>query len=253
MRLAKIETKEFAPTGEPIARGEGSGALAELANRMKSVRTGRGAKGGIALSDRRHIYVVGAAVKIRAEISQLATAVPEAHWQDFSAGHDFLRAAGTLATGCVLVCDPLPDIEALAVVSWLGEQRPDLASIVVSTEPTVSGAVNSLKAGAADYLSLPLDKAAAMSALSQVFEPRPDRLTRTSALARLRLTSRLSQRELQVLEGLLAGQSNKAVGGELKISERTVEVHRSRIMRRLGVDSFAELVRMSVQAGIGKP
>lgn len=232
---------------KPAGNEEHAGDGPVLTTLMKTVRSRRNAA---TTSDRRHIFSVAAGAKGRVDLAQLAAAWPEAAFQEFSAGHDFLRAARELGTGCVVLFDPLPDIETLAVVSWLGQQRPDLASVVISARPSVKDAVDCLKAGAADYLALPLDKAAAAAALKAAFEPGPERPTRASALARLHLTSRLSQRELQVLDGLLAGMSNKEVGAKLHISERTVEVHRSRIMRRLGVRSFAQLVRMSVHAGL---
>lgn len=215
---------------------------------MKFVRSRRGTTA--AASGQRHIFTIGAGTKVRSVLAQLAAAWPDAAWQEFNAGHDFLRLARELGTGCVVVFDPLHDIETLAVVSWLGQQRPDIASIVVASNPTVKAAVDCLKAGATDYLGMPLDQLAAAAALKAVFEPGPERPTRGSALARLNMTSRLSQRELQVLDGLLTGMSNKEVGAKLHISERTVEVHRSRIMRRLDVASFAQLVRMSAQAGL---
>jgi len=234
----------------PPNSGDSATRLPPAPIKVKTMRTRRNSSNS-GLSDRRHVYAITAGSKGRAEMAQLAAAAPEAVWQEFSSGQDFLRAAGSLSTGCVVVFDPLPDMESLAIVSWLGQQRADLACIVMSSQPTVKGAVDCLKAGAHDYLSAPVEKAAAAAALHSVFAPPQPRPDRASAIARLRMTSRLSNRELQVLEGLLSGMSNKAVGAKLHISERTVEVHRSRIMRRLGVESFAELVRMSVQAGIG--
>jgi len=228
--------------------GEGAGGD-PVTTKMK--RTRRNGAAAAAALDRRNVFVVGVTAKNRAEFSQLAAASADTTWQDFSAGQEFLKAAGALGGGCVIVCEPLADIETLAIVSWLGQQRADLASIVISSQPTVKAAVECLKAGASDYLSLPLERSVFAAALRAVFEPSKERATRGTALARLKMTSKLSQRELQVLEGLLNGMSNKAVGVKLHISERTVEVHRSRIMRRLNVESFAELVRMSVRAGIG--
>ena len=109
-----------------------------------------------------------------------------------------------------------------------------------------------LKAGAGDFIHRPLDRDAAMAAVTAMFEPAPERPTRSMVLRRLAISNRLSFREMEVLEALISGLSNKEVGTKLKISERTVEVHRSRIMRRLEVESFAQLVRMSVQAGLGQ-
>jgi len=218
---------------------------------MKRPRGRRGASGPNGQLDRSHVYAVGIGTKHRTELTQFGAALPDAIWQEFAGGQDFLQAASQVPTGTVVLFDPLPDIETLAVVAWLGQQRADLASIVYSSQPTVKAAVDCLKAGASDFLGTQQDWSTIVAAVHATFQPGPERPNRSSALARLRMTSRLSQRELQVLQGLLSGMSNKAVGTKLHISERTVEVHRSRIMRRLNVDSFAELVRMSVRAGLG--
>jgi two-component system, LuxR family, response regulator FixJ len=231
--------------------GEGAGTAQARVTSMKTVRTRRSTDAGGRILNLRPIYAVGAGTKYRGELAQILAAAPESIVEEFAAGQDYLRSALQHATGAVVLFDPLPDIETLAIVAWLGQQRADLACIVVSAQPKIKSAVDCLKAGACDFLSLPLERPAIAAALAMAFEPCPERPNRASALARLKMTSRLSQRELQVLEGLLSGLSNKAVGAKLHISERTVEVHRSRIMRRLDVDSFAELVRMSVHAGIG--
>lgn len=216
---------------------------------MKSVRSKRAASQA-APTDRWHIYAIvpqGA----RAEVAAIEAALPEAVVKVFSGGHEFLSAAAELPSGVALILDPLPEIETLALVAWLGEQRADISSIVASAGGSTALAVRCLKAGAADFIQRPLDSNLTVAAISAVFEPLPERPTRGMALRRLAITRRLSFRELEVLEALISGLSNKEVGTKLQISERTVEVHRSRIMRRLDVASFAELVRITVQAGIG--
>ena len=197
-----------------------------------------------------HLYAIAPGPS-RSELSTLASALPEAAWQEFPSGQDFLSAVPNLPQGCALVFDPLGDIETLALVGWLGQQRPDIGSIVVSANPAANHAVRCLKAGAGDFIHRPLDRDAAVAAVTAMFEPAPERPTRSMVLRRLSISNRLSFREMEVLEALISGLSNKEVGTKLKISERTVEVHRSRIMRRLEVESFAQLVRMSVQAGLG--
>ena len=204
-----------------------------------------------AAAGRRHLYAIAPGAS-RADLSTLASALPEAAWQEFPGGQDFLSAVPALPQGCALIFDPLGDIETVALVGWLGQQRPDIGSIVVSANPAANHAVRCLKAGAGDFIHRPLDRDAAMAAVTAMFEPAPERPTRSMVLRRLAISNRLSFREMEVLEALISGLSNKEVGTKLKISERTVEVHRSRIMRRLEVESFAQLVRMSVQAGLGQ-
>lgn len=204
-----------------------------------------------AAAGRRHVYTIAPGAS-RSELSTLASALPEAAWQEFAGGQDFLTAVPNLPHGCALIMDPLSDIETLALVGWLGQQRPDIGSIVVSANPAANYAVRCLKAGAGDFIHRPLDRDTAVAAVTAMFEPAPERPTRSMVLRRLSISNRLSFREMEVLEALISGLSNKEVGTKLKISERTVEVHRSRIMRRLEVESFAQLVRTSVQAGLGQ-
>ena len=217
---------------------------------MKSTRNRSGAGASAASSTQRRVYALAANENLRTELAGYAAAFPDSAWQEFSGGHDFLRQAHGLAAGAVLIFDPLPDIETLSIVTWLGEQKPDLAAVVVSTAASVETAVGCLKAGAADFLTRPTGREAVLAALAAVFGPVVERPTRNMALRRHWMSNRLSQREMQVLQALLGGLSNKAIGIKLSISERTVEVHRSRIMRRLEVESFAQLVRMAVQAGL---
>jgi len=186
----------------------------------------------------------------RADLARLVDGSVEAVWQDFDTGADFLREAPGLNPGAVLIFDPIPDRAIIDVVSWLAHHKPDLPAIVISPNPSVAMAVSCLKSGAVDFLSVPIVGEAVGAALEAAFAPPRDRPTRSMMLRRHWISSRLSQRELQVLRELMAGLSNKAIGAKLEISERTVEVHRSRIMRRTEVDSFAQLVRIAVEAGL---
>lgn len=231
--------------------GDGGGLAGGSSVPAKATRPRRSMRGTNTISSEPHILVVGPSQGVVDQIRPVASFFPKVEWQEFIGGQEFIRVANQLGTGCALICDPLGDIEALSVVSWLGQQRADLAAIVLPSRPTVKFAVDFLKAGATDYLSGPIDTASIVAALNAAFQPAAERPNRSSAMARLKMSNRLSQREMQVLEGLLEGKSNRAVGEVLHISERTVEVHRSRIMRQLNVTSFAELVRMSVRAGIG--
>jgi two-component system response regulator FixJ len=123
--------------------------------------------------------------------------------------------------------------------------------IVITGHGDVSLAVRAMKAGALDFIEKPfaadtiLDKA--KSGLNWLSAPRRvDELTAT-ATARLKM---LSPREREVLEALLIGLSNKSIAYELGISPRTVEIHRARVMEKMGVHSLSELVRMGLAAGL---
>ncbi len=217
---------------------------------MKSTRPRRGGSASAGSSTKNRIYALAADSLARADLARLVDGIADALWQDFETAAEFLREAPGLAPGAVLIFDPLPDKDVIDVVAWLAQHKPDLPSIVISPNPSVAAAVECLKAGATDFLSQPIIGDAASAALDAAFAPPRERPTRSMMLRRQWISARLSQRELQVLRELIAGLSNKAIGVKLEISERTVEVHRSRIMRRLEVSSFAQLVRMAVEAGL---
>jgi two-component system response regulator FixJ len=160
----------------------------------------------------------------------------------------FLTAATTFKTGCVLLDVRLPGMSGLDVQAQLLKMRNDLAVIVVTGQGDIQTAVRAMKAGAADFLEKPYSDHALLGSIEATFgkENRPDR-DRDIADAVRRIAG-LSPRERDVLDGLVAGRPNKLIAYDLGISVRTVEVHRARMMERLGVRQLAEAIRLGVMA-----
>jgi two-component system response regulator FixJ len=165
----------------------------------------------------------------------------------------FLAAAKTFKTGCVLLDVRLPGMSGLDVQAQLLKMRNDLAVIVVTGQGDIQTAVRAMKAGAADFLEKPYSDHALLGAIEAAFrkEARPDR-DRDIVEAVRRIAS-LTPRERDVLDGLVAGRPNKLIAYDLGISVRTVEVHRTRMMERLGVRQFAEAIRLGVMARLDAP
>jgi FixJ family two-component response regulator len=115
----------------------------------------------------------------------------------------------------------------------------------------VTLAVQVMKAGAADWLEMPCEEDAMLMAVASALAGirRSEDQHRDAELVRVRVAS-MSMRERQVLEGLLAGGTNKMIGRELGISPRTVELHRASVMERLGVSTLPEAVLMAAAAGV---
>jgi two-component system response regulator FixJ len=160
----------------------------------------------------------------------------------------FLAAAKTFKTGCVLLDIRLPGMSGLDVQTQLRKVRSDLAVIVMTAQGDVQTAVRAMKAGASDFLEKPYSDHALLGTIEAAFrnEIHPDR-DRDIADAVRRIAT-LSPREREVLDGLMAGHPNKLIAHHLGISVRTVEVHRARMMERLGMCQFAEAVRLGVMA-----
>src|SRR5258708_8267048 len=141
-------------------------------------------------------------------------------------------------------------MSGLDVQAQLLKMRNDLAVIVVTGQGDIQTAVREMKAGAADFLEKPYSDHALLGAIEAAFrkEARPER-DRDIAEAVRRLAS-LTPRERDVLDGLVAGRPNKLIAYDLGISVRTVEVHRARMMERLGLRQLPDPTPLAAIASL---
>ena len=199
------------------------------------------------MATERTVYVLDDDAAVLRSLERLLSA---ANFKPVTFDHPdvFLTAATTFKTGCVLLDVRLPGMSGLDVQAQLLKMRNDLAVIVVTGQGDIQTAVRAMKAGAADFLEKPYSDHALLGSIEATFrkEHRPDR-DRDIAEAVRRLAS-LTPRERDVLDGLVAGRPNKLIAYDLGISVRTVEVHRARMMERLGVRQLAEAIRLGVMA-----
>jgi two-component system response regulator FixJ len=161
---------------------------------------------------------------------------------------DFLAVASQLSVGCVLLDLRMPGMDGLEVQTRLRQAGAAMPVIVMTGQGDVHTAVRAMKAGAVDFLEKPFSDTILLQTIEAAFAKgqRLDR-SRDAAEAAQRI-ARLSPREREVLDALVAGRPNKVIASDLGISVRTVEVHRARMMERLGVRQFAEAVRLAVMA-----
>lgn len=170
--------------------------------------------------------------------------------QAFGSGQAFFKMAGSLIPGCVVLS--VGDASGLAVLGDLKAARAHLPVVAVGASGgDVGFGVRVMKAGAVDYLESPcLPETllfAVRSALAEI-HTEADR-ARGDDEARSRIAT-LSAREREVLEGLLAGGTNKTIARTLGLSPRTVEIHRARVMETLGVHTLPEAVLIATAAGV---
>ena len=163
----------------------------------------------------------------------------------------FLDAALDLSPGCVLLDIKMPGIDGLEVQALLQKRNVSWPVIVMTGQGDVQSAVRAMKAGAVDFLEKPYSDKLLLDAIELALAG-ADRtnVDRDAAQATERIAA-LSPREREVLDALVAGHPNKVIAFDLGISVRTVEVHRARMMERLGVRQLAEAVRLAVMAQIG--
>jgi FixJ family two-component response regulator len=200
------------------------------------------------------VYVVDSGEEARRSLSLLLQGAGY-EVKAFGSVRAFLDIAPALAAGCVLLDVRAPETGDLAILKELKARRPDLPVIVAGTSTHGPGlGVRAMKAGAVDYLELPHEPeqllGAVASALADIREAAEQ--DRAAALARARVAG-MPPREREVLDGLLAGGTNKTIARDLKISPRTVEFHRAHIMERLGARTLPEAVLIAAAAGLRPP
>jgi two-component system, LuxR family, response regulator FixJ len=165
----------------------------------------------------------------------------------YPSARKFLEELSALDTGCVITDVKMPEIDGLQLVRQVRRCNPGLPVIVITGHADVPLAVEAMKAGAVDFIEKPYDGEVLLgsvrSALSDTKPPHDgERAEIESRLAEL------SQRERQVLDGLIAGHSNKVIAHNLGISARTVEIYRANVMAKMQAASLSQLVRLALVA-----
>jgi two-component system response regulator FixJ len=156
-----------------------------------------------------------------------------------------LEAAARLS-GCVLLDIRMPGIDGLEVHRRLA--GGDAPIILMTGHGDVGMAVEALKAGAVDFLEKPFSEEKLFGAIEAALLKSGARATQGIAMEAERKVAKLSPREREVLNGLVQGEANKVIAHRLGISVRTVELHRSRMLRRLGTRHLADAIKLAVLA-----
>lgn len=197
------------------------------------------------------VYVVDDDPAIRRSLERLLDAVGF-RVTSYATPSAFLGVAEELAMGCVLLDLRMPEMDGFEVQARLRQVNPDLPVIVITAQGDVPTAVRAMKAGSVDFIEKPYSDEALVTAIESALKAGAAKGRQDDIAAAALLIDTLSPREREVLEALVAGQPNKVIAYGLGISVRTVEVHRSRMMDRLGVRQLGQAVRLSVLANLTK-
>ena len=163
----------------------------------------------------------------------------------YDRGSRFLADWRPDMTGCVVLDIRMPEMDGMELQEALVERGSDLPIIFVTGHGDVPLAVEAMRKGAVDFIEKPYHEEQLLEkirgALSENAEHRQVREEKQVTLERL---AELTPREKEIMDRMIAGQANKVIAIELNISQRTVEIHRSRVMHKMGTHSLAQLVRM---------
>ena len=156
--------------------------------------------------------------------------------------------------GCVITDMRMPDMNGLELVRELNARGWRAPIIMITGHGDIPLAVEAMRAGVADFIEKPFGESRMIDALNRALEAGPPpaaaAVSDEATLVRQRLET-LSERERQVLDGVVDGQPNKVIARELGISPRTVEIYRAKLMAKMHADNLAALVRMTLSARRG--
>jgi FixJ family two-component response regulator len=171
--------------------------------------------------------------------------------QTHASAEDFLGALVPEQPGCALVDLRMPGMSGLELQQALAQRGIELPFVFISAHGEVPLAVTAMRRGAVDFIEKPFNDATLIEAVRRALGTDAERRgsDEERAVMRARIAS-LSPREREVLEAVVAGRANKRIAAALGISIKTVEVHRARVMDKMGAGSVADLVRFVVQHGL---
>jgi two-component system, LuxR family, response regulator FixJ len=198
------------------------------------------------------VHVVDDAAPIRRLVHALLTA-EGFEVRTAADGREFLQnVTGSTDARCCAVLDlNLPDINGLELLARLHELHLRIPTIVLTGTGDIAAAVAAMKAGAEDFLEKPVDPDRLVNAVRAALQLDVTQAAwrKLAAEAELRING-LTERERQVLQGIVAGANTKSIARELGISPRTVEAHRMHVMSKMKVTSLSELLRLCFAADL---
>lgn len=198
----------------------------------------------------RHVYIVDDDDAVRDSLSVLLEACGH-HVRSFGLAREFLEAAPALPLGCLIADIRMPEMDGLELQRHLAEGALRFPMIVITGHGDVPLAVRAMKAGALDFIEKPFATPTILASVEAALARLDAEDGRDpAAVAATEKLNLLSPREREVLDGLLAGLPNKTIACDLAISPRTVEIHRARVMDKMGARSLSELIRLALAAGL---
>lgn len=165
--------------------------------------------------------------------------------RSFSSSDAFLKSSPPLAGACVVTDVRMPGMSGVELAEELRRRAASIPVIVVTGHADVPLAIQAMKAGVADFIEKPFDDEVMLAAIRDALARHSNEETAgAERQVVLDLIGTLSPREREVMDGLVAGQANKAIAYDLEISARTVEVYRANVMMKMHAKTLSDLVRM---------
>lgn len=197
------------------------------------------------------VVVVDDDISVRESLELL---IQNEGWQPalFDSAQAFLARLPSVVPSCLILDVNLPDLSGLDIQQRISDEKSSTPIIFITGYGDVPTSVRAMKAGAAEFLTKPLDDQILIRAIREAVRRGQANLRRAGAQRQIQERfALLSKREREVMSLVVKGLMNKQVGFELDISEITVKAHRGRVMEKMCASTFVDLVNMAGTLGIG--
>ena len=174
--------------------------------------------------------------------------------QTFTSGREFLEGFNPHGPACLLLDLQMPDLSGADLQKELLSRQIQIPIIFVTANADVPTTVQIMKQGASDLVEKPFDPDALLTTIRRaIASDFAASLQRRQTQALRERYAQLTSREREVMDRVVCGNANKQIARQLKISAKTVELHRSRVMKKMQAESLAELVHLAILLGLSKP
>ena len=198
------------------------------------------------------VYIVDDDDAVRDSLAWLLSSV-KMPVKAFASAEEFLDALDPVPTGCVLIDVRMPGTSGLQLQEILKDRAANLSVIIVTGHADVPMAIRAMKAGAVDFVEKPFNDQQVLELVSKAMEKNTRAVRNIAHNDEIRgRYDTLTPRETEVFRGLIAGLPNKSIAADLGLSQKTIEIHRAKVMRKMQAKSFAELVAMATNLGLTK-
>jgi len=193
------------------------------------------------------VYLVDDDRSVRTAIGRLIASAGY-DYECYASAEEFLRHFDPAVPGCLVLDLALPGMDGFAIQDRISSIAGDRPIIFLTGRGDIPASVKAMKAGAVDFLTKPVDADIFLTAIESAVAR--DSNLRSASSVRIsveRSIASLTPRERQILDQIVDGRLNKQIAHDLGIAEKTVKVHRSRVMKKVGVRTVADLVRRIVE------
>jgi len=199
------------------------------------------------------VHVVDDDASVRTALTRLLQAAGH-RVRAWSSADEFMGAGALEGPGCIVLDLRMPGMDGMEMQQALAHHQPGLPIIFLTGHGDIAASVRAMKAGAVDFLTKPVERATLLAAVANALaRDNTNHAAHEELLVLQQRYTSLTAREREVLALVIAGRLNKQIALEIGAAERTVKLHRARVMKKMQADSLAELVRLTERLASSSP